>query len=283
MLYPEVAFILSKLGRTIDAIRILLYELKNVSEAIRFVEMIDNSNSNNNNSMSSSASTSTSQQKSVLWREMINLCSKDVHLMTQLLGYVGSVSINPSEIIAKLPDSYSTLSSSQSTKSSTSPRDSRDSRDSARSHQSNKSNASNMSNKEDTEMVPVTLCDLKPRLNSIFKHYELYTTLHDCSNTALAHDTLTLVRLRNQSQAKAMRISHKSNCCYCHKPLFILPPSSVLQTLHSNSHSLNTLTSTPTDDELKLLWRKNEVVVSSTTSMHKLCLYASQMTQVLPS
>lgn len=74
-----------------------------------------------------------------------------------------------------------------------------------------------------------TIANLRQKLLNILNQYNFQLSVTDIGNGIMERDTLTLLRLRNQGQRKAIRVEASIRCLLCAKPLFMsgTPPSNV--------------------------------------------------------
>jgi hypothetical protein len=88
-LIDEMIYILAELGDLKRALHLLITEVKNVADAIEFIEKKQMENAN----------------KNLLWDYLIDFAVKDTSFLEKLLDFLGLCSLNPVLLISKIPDS----------------------------------------------------------------------------------------------------------------------------------------------------------------------------------
>jgi hypothetical protein len=81
-LYMEIIYILAKMGNQKEALSILLQKIGDVQLAVEFVEAND----------------------AKLWSDLVDYSLHNQQFLTNLIDFVGTCSINPNDIIAKIPN-----------------------------------------------------------------------------------------------------------------------------------------------------------------------------------
>lgn len=67
----------------------------------------------------------------------------------------------------------------------------------------------------------IKIPQLKARLINIFSHMAFQEIIADISNSGLAHDTVSLLKSRNQGQRRAVRVDIASRCTICAQLLLV--------------------------------------------------------------
>jgi len=80
-LYPEMVFILGRMGNAKQALHLIIEKLANVSEAIEFVQ---------------------TQNDDELWEDLITLCLNNQSLVPPLLEHIGAY-VNPLKVVSRIP------------------------------------------------------------------------------------------------------------------------------------------------------------------------------------
>lgn len=88
-LYPEIVYIYAKNGNKKEALKLLLHEISDVSQAINFLYDY-----------------LTDQE---LWKDLTDYALQNTDFLAKLLDYIGNCDINPKDIVDKIP-SLSTIS-----------------------------------------------------------------------------------------------------------------------------------------------------------------------------
>lgn len=202
-LYPEIVYLLAKMGNKKEALQLLLHEITDASQALKFIDTYD-------------------QQ---LWNDLVTFSVENLSFLTKLLDFIGNCDFNPAHVVSQIPPASA---------------------------------------------IP----HLRQRMRRLISQYGFQSFLYDKCNDVLEDDTLSLLRLLNQRQRRAIKVDPQVRCVACARPLYITPGR-----INPNNSSGSSSSNSSIPHDSTIIWGSSSyenaagssIIFSNKIAFHRKC------------